>query len=195
MNLLSNCIVLLNAPKGAGKDTVGRCLKNLYGCELRAFKTALYHCAFPFSRCTSWVEFIKYCTDRDLKEKPSPLFYGRSPRQFLIHISEDIAKPFFGKDFFGKKSAESINVGDFERGVVFTDSGFVEECLPLVEEFGGRHIYVVQFTGQGSNNFEGDSRDFIHIRQAHTIKMSTPNEDIIPETFARLIAQEIIKYG
>lgn len=195
MNPLSNKIFLLNAPKGAGKDTIGRCLKNLYGCELRAFKTALYECAYPFSKCQTYKEFIHYCTDRELKEKPSRLFWGRSPRQFLIYVSEEITKPHFGKEFFGKKSAESISVGDFERGVVFTDSGFVEEVLPLIKEFGGRSVYVIQFSGQGSNNFEGDSREFIHVREAHTIKMRTRNEDIIPENFARLIMQEVIKYG
>lgn len=193
--VLSNKIVLLNAPKGAGKDTIGRCLKNLYGCELRAFKTALYECAFPLSKCKTWAEFIHLTNDRDAKDKPHRNFYGRTPRQFLIHVSEDIVKPNFGDKFFGVKSAESISIGDFERGVVFTDSGFVEEVLPLIKEFGGKNIYVVQFTGQGSNNFDGDSRDFIYIRDVHTIRMTMKNEDIIPETYAKLIAQEIIKYG
>ncbi|QDP60413.1 MAG: putative deoxynucleotide monophosphate kinase [Prokaryotic dsDNA virus sp.] len=195
MNPLSNKIILLNAPKGAGKDTIGRCLKNLYQCELRAFKTALYECAYPFSDCRSYEEFIHFCTDREYKESKMPQFRGMSPREFLIYISEEIAKPHFGKRFFGQKSAKSISLKDFERGVVFTDSGFVEEVLPLISEFGGKNIYIVQFSGQGSNDFSGDSRNFIKVREAHTIKMRTKNEDIIPENFARLITQEIIKYG
>lgn len=187
-------ILLLNAPKGAGKDTIGRCLKDITGCGVREFKNALYECAYPFSRCSSYTEFIKYCTDRKLKEQPSPLFRGRSPRDFIIHVSEDIAKPFFGEAFFGEKAAESISVGDFERGVVFTDSGFVEEVLPLIKKF-GYNIVIVQFTGQGSEDFKGDSRNFINVRGCPTIKMSQKNEDILPESFARLVLQEIEKYG
>lgn len=188
-------IVLLNAPKGAGKDTIGRCLKNITGCELRAFKTALYECSFPLSRCEKYSEFLEYCNNRDLKEKPSELFYGMSPRGFLIHVSEDVIKPNFGETFFGKKSAQSINVGDFERGVVFTDSGFVEEATPIADKFGRENVYIVQFVGQGSENFEGDSREFIEVSGTKLIKMVHKNEDIIPENFARLILQEINKYG
>jgi hypothetical protein len=118
-----------------------------------------------------------------------------SPRDFLIFVSEVMTKPNFGKDFFGKKAADSISIGDFERGVVFTDSGFIEETLPIINEFSGNNIYIIQFTGQGFNDFEGDSRNFIEPREAHTIKMRQKNEDIKPEVFTRLIMQEVIKYG
>jgi hypothetical protein len=195
MNPLSNKILLLNAPSGAGKDTIGKCLQELYGCELKAFKTALYQSAYPFTNCNNYGQFIHYCTDRTLKEKRSGYFRGMSPRDFLIFVSEVMTKPNFGKDFFGKKSADSISIGDFERGVVFTDSGFIEETLPIINEFSGNNIYIIQFTGQGFNDFEGDSRNFIELREAHTIKMRQKNEDIKPEVFTRLIMQEVIKYG
>jgi hypothetical protein len=195
MNPLSNKILLLNAPSGAGKDTIGKCLQDTYGCELKAFKTALYCSAYPFTNCNNYGQFIHYCTDRTLKEKRSGYFRGMSPRDFLIFVSEVMTKPNFGKDFFGKKSADSISIGDFERGVVFTDSGFIEETLPIINEFSGNNIYIIQFTGQGFNDFEGDSRNFIELREAHTIKMRQKNEDIKPEVFTRLIMQEVIKYG
>jgi hypothetical protein len=195
MNPLSNKILLLNAPSGAGKDTIGKCLQDTYGCELKAFKTALYCSAYPFANCNNYGQFIHYCTDRTLKEKRSGYFRGMSPRDFLIFVSEVMTKPNFGKDFFGKKSADSISIGDFERGVVFTDSGFIEETLPIINEFSGNNIYIIQFTGQGFNDFEGDSRNFIEPREAHTIKMRQKNEDIKPEVFTRLIMQEVIKYG
>lgn len=195
MSPLSNKIVLLNAPKGAGKDTVGECLRLMFGCSLRSFKTALYDCTYPFTDCKDMAEFIKHCTDRSLKEKPSPLFHGMSPREALIYVSEKMTKPHFGQEFFGRKSALSISSDDFDKGVVFTDSGFAEEVFPLMKEFGGKNIYVVQFSGQGSNNFAGDSREFIQVDGVHTIRMDVRNENIVPGEFAHLIIQEIAKYG
>lgn len=193
--VLSNTIVLLNAPKGAGKDTIGIELQNLYGCQLRAFKTKLYEIAYPFTKGLSYVEFLHYCTDRELKEKRSNHFWSKSPRDFLIFISERIVKPHFGKNFFGLSATESISAEDFNKGVVFTDSGFEEEALPLVKDFGGRNVFIVQFTGQGVKDFGNDSRGFINIREARTIRMSQPNEGISPEKYAMLIAQEVIRYG
>lgn len=190
--ITANKIIILNCPAGSGKDTIGRCFKSMYGCELRAFKTALYEATYPYTTCKNYAEFIKYCTDRDLKEIPNHKFDNISPRQMLIRVSENIIKPKYGKAYFGLKSAEDISPEDFEKGVVFTDGGFKEEVVPLIEKFGKRNVIVVQFCGQGKNDFEGDSREFFDLPGIRTIKMRQKNEDIIPETFARLIAQEIL---
>lgn len=195
MNPLSKKITLLNAPKGAGKDTIGAAMEKLYGCELRSFKTSLYECSYPFTNFTNYSEFVRYCTDRELKEKPTSFCRGMSPRDFLIYISEKIVKPHFGKQFFGRKAAMDISLRDLDRGVVFTDSGFVEEAAPIIKEFGGRNVFVIQFTGQNSEDFSGDSRDFIDVHNCHTIKMRQSNDFITPERYAMLITQEILKYG
>jgi hypothetical protein len=195
MNPLSNKIVLLNAPKGAGKDTIADAMKAAWGTNTMAFKTALYECAYPLSECEDFDQFYFCCNVRELKEAPSTLFYGKSPRDFLIYVSENIVKPNFGEEFFGTKSAHSINFAQFESGVVFADSGFPEEVAPLMKKFGGENIFVVQFTGQGANDFSGDSRNFIEVDGTHTIKMVQTNDGCSPRYFANLIVQEIIKYG
>lgn len=192
MIVTANKIIIFNCPAGSGKDTIGRCFKNMYGCELRAFKTALYEATYEYTTCKSYKEFLNYCSDRDLKEIPNSNFDGMSPRQMLINVSENIIKPKYGKSYFGLKAAEDISPEEFERGVVFTDGGFSEEVLPLIEKFGKRNVYIVQFKGQGKNDFKGDSRDFFEITGVKTIKMTAKNEDIIPETFARMVAQEIL---
>jgi len=192
-NLLRNRIVLLNAPKGAGKDTIGAALAQLTGCSLRSFKSSLYDCAYPFTDCPSYDLFITLCTGRESKERNSSYFHDMSPRAFLIHISENITKPFFGHGFFGEKSAKSITNTAFESGVVFTDSGFEEEVHPLVKEFGEGNLCVVQFVGQGSEDFSGDSRDFISVNGVMTIKMKEKNENMTPKEFAELILKEIKK--
>lgn len=193
--MLSNKIILLNAPKGAGKDTIGLALQNLYNCELRAFKTKLYEIAYSFTSGIGYSEFIYYCTDRESKEIRSSKFRGKSPRDFLIFISEQIVKPNFSKEFFGKAASETISGIDFQNGVVFTDSGFIEEALPLIKDFGGRNVFIIQFTGQNSNDFSGDSREFIETDKCHVIKMNQTNDNMSPKEYAMLIAQEILKYG
>lgn len=192
--ITANKIIIFNCPAGSGKDTIGRCFKNLFGCELRAFKTALYLATFPHTSCKNYAEFIKYCTDRELKEIPNFKFDGLSPRQMLIRVSENIIKPKYGKAYFGLKSAEEISPQSFSKGVVFTDGGFPEEVVPLIEKFGKHSIYVIQFCGQGKNDFEGDSRDFFNLPDVKTIRMTQENEEIIPESFARLVAKEIELY-
>ena len=194
MNVMRRKIILLNAPKGSGKDTIGSALSDLTGCVLKAFKTPLYDCAYPLSRCKSREEFDTLVIDRELKEKPVKVFYGMSPRNFLIYVSENIVKPNFGCDFFGRKAVDSISVGDFERGVVFTDSGFISEAKPLVNTFKDS-VYVVQFVGQGSESFDGDSRDFINVPGAKTIKLLHKNENITPVEFAKLLLMEVENYG
>jgi hypothetical protein len=195
MNPLSNKIVLLNAPKGAGKDTIAGALKATWWTNTKAFKTSLYQCAYPLSECEDFDQFYLYCNDRELKDTPSWMFYGKSPRDFLIYVSEVLVKPNFGEEFFGTKSARSIKSAEFEEGVVFADSGFPEEVAPLMKKFGGENIFVVQFTGQGANDFSGDSRNFIEVDGTNTIKMVQTNDGWSPRYFANLIVQEIIKYG
>ena len=192
-NSLRNRIVLLNAPKGAGKDTIGAALAELTGCSLRSFKSALYDCAYPFTDCPNYDTFISLCIGRESKERGSSYFHGMSPRDFLIYISESITKPHFGDQFFGEKSAKSITNTAFESGVVFTDSGFEEEVHPLVKEFGENNLCVVQFVGQGSEDFSGDSRDFISVKGVMTIRMKEKNENMTPKEFAKLILKEIQK--
>ena len=192
MSVMKNKILLLNSPSGGGKDTLGfEFAKNL-GCVTRAFKESLYEIAYPMTKCNGYGSFLHHCTDRELKETPSDLFRGYSPRGFLIHVSEDIIKPAFGQDFFGVKAAESISEEDFEKGVVFTDGGFIEEVYPLIEKFGGDNVYIIQFCGQGKNSFEGDSRNWIDTDDCHVIKMEERNEDIWPALYMKLILREVV---
>jgi hypothetical protein len=116
-----------------------------------------------------------------------------TPREFLIYVSEVMVKPHFGLTFFGEKSGTSISNVAFESGVVFTDSGFEEEVHPLVKEFGENNLCVVQFVGQGSEDFSGDSRDFISVKGVMTIRMKEKNENMKPKEFAKLILKEIQK--
>ena len=77
-----------------------------------------------------------------------------SPRQWLINVSENVVKPLAGKNYFGKALADSIT-SDL---VVVSDSGFMEEVMPLVER--GHDVYVLRIVRDGFT-FEGDSRRYL----------------------------------
>ena len=158
--------ILLNGPPECGKDTIGKLLQKELGCALTCFKFDLYQStAEHFLVNLDW--FIKMCNDRDFKDKVKFAELGdRTPREALIHVSEDICKPKFGNDHFGKLAASRItDLYDFDI-VVFTDSGFVDEVPPLTKV---ADVTIVQLHGRGS--FEGDSRDYVNTVGVGTLRL------------------------
>jgi len=80
-----------------------------------------------------------------------------SKREFLIHMSENVIKPSFGKDAFGKTFVNSLP----EEGIVFvSDSGFPEELQPVIDYVGAENVLVIRIQREGCS-FEGDSRDYL----------------------------------
>ena len=83
-------------------------------------------------------------------------------RQALIHVSENVCKPKYGRDYFGKLAANRIRAGrEIDslacKNIVFSDGGFVEEVLSLVDI---DDVVVVRLKGRGS--FLGDSRSYLN---------------------------------
>lgn len=153
---LAGKIVLLNAPPNTGKDLAATVLSDATGAKHCEFKKTLHNISMAITGLSE-EEYFKIYNDRELKEKPHPLFLGKTPRSMLIWISEVVCKPEFGKQYFGKPAASSC---DPTRGTVFSDSGFADEVFPLAERFGAVNIYIVRFS-RGDSSFEGDSREYL----------------------------------
>ena len=148
--------VLLNGPPGVGKDTLADMLVQAHGFDKFQMKTELnkavaYHYGMPLA------EFEAMANARDLKDIPSPLLDGKSPRQAQIHISEDIIKPKHGKDYFGRMAALSCNK-QHTTMAVFSDGGFKEEIEPLEQTFS--MVVIIRLHREGYT-FEGDSRSYL----------------------------------
>ena len=155
-NDLKGKIILLNSPPDSGKDLAANCIKELTGAKHCEFKSTLFGVAKGVTGL-SHEDFFTIYNDRDKKEQPQPEFFGLSPREMMIWISEDVCKPKFGKLFFGKAAANQI---DIEKGAVFSDSGFPDEVFPIADKYGAENIYVVRFNRHGSG-FGNDSRDYL----------------------------------
>ncbi len=187
MSETGNSIIFLNAPKGAGKDTIAAALECLFGTSKIAFKEPMFAIACAMTGM-SLSAFMKTYSDRNKKENPCEEFLGMSGRDLLISISEEFCKPKFGEDYFGRMALKKMNSSHFKRtGYVFSDSGFHSEIVPIAEMYGPQNCFIVQFVGQGSESFEGDSRDWVNAEDigVTTIKMNRKNEgDVTQYEFA-----------
>ncbi|UYL86242.1 hypothetical protein [Acinetobacter phage vB_AbaM_CP14] len=175
---LKQRVVLLNGPPNTGKDVSADMLKDLFGTGAhKAFKDVLYEeTANYFGVETGWIRSM--ATDRTTKESPTRRLFdkdlnwivrlaltllsfvrpvGFSPRQALIHVSENIIKPRFGKKYFGHKLLDAIKESGEEYTFV-SDSGFIEEIHPLVEA--GLEVIVLRLKRDGCT-YTGDSRRYL----------------------------------
>lgn len=168
-------VILFNGPKESGKDTVGEHLAELIpNSKIFMFKNTLYKWAATVSTL-SLDEIIYISSDRVLKELPnSSLPFNRTtrkhftPREWLIHVSENVIKPLAGNDYFGYECANEIEESGVEVALI-TDSGFDTELAALKD--GLTHfklvgtctcpdITLVRIHRPGYT-FKGDSRNYL----------------------------------
>lgn len=154
-------IIIFNGPAGCGKDEAVGYLNRQYNAYPFSFKSRLKKITLEIYGVSEPLWDSWYT--REGKELPREELDGKSCRQALIHVSEDIIKPNFGKDYFGKVEARRINsMFHAEEGsvVACSDGGFNEEVVPFVEMFGEENVHIVQIQRDGCS-FKGDSRNWI----------------------------------
>ncbi len=148
--------VIFNGPPGSGKDEACAFLKSNYGYKHLQMKDQLFvDTAEYYGVSLEW--FMNGYDDRTLKEYPRDELGGVSKRQALIHVSENIMKPKYGKDYYGRKAAEKM---DSVSSYCFSDGGFIEEILPVINTIGQENICIVQLYRSGCS-FSSDSRNYI----------------------------------
>ena len=152
-------VVILNGPPNCGKDTLADAMWHDYTgaqVERRAMKDGLIDLTADLLLVDrEWFRVV--CADRDWKEEPMDRLGGRSPRQALIYVSEEVVKPAFGSDYFGRYAANNLEQGALN---IFSDGGFVEEVIPLLNAVGLDNVLLVQLFRNGCS-FEGDSRSYL----------------------------------
>ena len=80
-----------------------------------------------------------------------------SSREALIHVSENIIKPKYGQDYYGRKFLEKVESSP-ERYSFASDGGFRFEILPLLDA--GYNVYIVHLERLGAT-FDNDSRKLL----------------------------------
>lgn len=158
-------IIILNGPPGCGKDTIAAYLTgHRYPAVKASFKQPMFDIAFSMLGVYRYDEFMDLYNDREQKEKPQVILGGKSPRQFMIWISEDVMKPVFGDHYFGRRMVEEIHEMCRDLTVVISDGGFTEEIKPLVKA--GHEVHICRLHRDGFT-FAGDSRDYIDLSGYH----------------------------
>lgn len=145
-------VVIFNAPPSCGKDEVSKHLKQKYGVHHGEFKEQLFKLTKLIYDVSDDDWDAMYTTK--LKEEPSDLLDGKSPRQALIFVSENVIKPNFDKMYFGRSAAKRLKGGV----TVFSDGGFVEELIPVVNE--ADETFVIRIHRPGCS-YAGDSRRYL----------------------------------
>lgn len=159
-------ILLINGPPRSGKDTAGDMVANLTGATVYKFATALKHGAHALfygmhgdlspTTCAHAMHAAAFEQDKD---KPLERFFGLTPREAYIALSEVFCKPLFGTAFFGTVLAAQI-AADAPALAVITDSGFVPEAEELCTQFGRENVAVLQLYRRGHHFSEASDEDF-----------------------------------
>lgn len=149
--------ILFNGPPMSGKDEGCEFLVTNYGFTHLSFKEELFKDTIElFDVSEKW--FMDDYHNRDVKERPENLLNGMSRREALIYTSEEIVKKKFGSDYYGLRTAEKINgVSSY----CFSDGGFVDEVLPVINTIGQENICIVQLFREGCS-FSFDSRSYLN---------------------------------
>lgn len=165
-------ILILNGPPNSGKDTLADYLVENHGYQKLSFKEELFNLLFKFYNIADQESFFEKLYTREAKETKVPLLHtGRgmlSPREALIHISEDVIKPVFGKGIFGEFLAKKILPN---TKYVVSDGGFLEEIIPVVLEVTPLGFNLCRLHREGCT-FKNDSRNFLYLKQSGLIGLN-----------------------
>lgn len=179
-------VILLNGPPRSGKDTIGAAMRAILDrgthAVVRKFAGALKDAAH---RLYSVGPGVGHDWFEAVKDESCSQFFGRTPREVYIAVSEKLMKPLHGDRIFGRLLVDEIKrtqVVEFDEDtdlvVVVTDSGFAPEAQELIDAFGIDNVSLVRITRKGAS-FDGDSRSYIHLPiRTVTIRNEGPIESV-----------------
>jgi hypothetical protein len=151
-------IILLNGAPSSGKDTAANYLVEKYpNIKTDKFARVLKertHALYGFSnRAHDYYETVKSLPNDD--------FYGLTPRQTYINVSETYFKVHHGGSIFGQILSFEIDNYDCDI-LVISDSGFEEEAQVLIDKYGEDNIILIKVQREGCT-FDKDSRNYIDL--------------------------------
>lgn len=174
-------ILIFNGPPGSGKDAAADFFIRK-GFVHVSFKEELFNETIKFFDVDAeW--FMTGYMDRSIKERSEGLLEGMSRREAMIFVSEEVIKPLHGKDYFGVIASSRIEDG---KDYCFSDGGFVEELLPVINNPSANQVILIQLTRNGCD-FSSDSRRYFdgHLVEQIILEKETPvsNIHVLPHRF------------
>jgi hypothetical protein len=134
-------IIGITGLAGAGKDTFAAILKNYFDNLKIPKETKIYHYADILKKiCIDLYNMNpKMVYDNNLKEVPSKLLDGKSPRQILQDIGTKLRE--YDKDIFVKHMNNVLTTKDTDTSFIIADVRFDNEAL-LIKEHNGIIIHI-----------------------------------------------------
>lgn len=167
-------VIFVNGPPRSGKDTAGDALEIILSASAvythKLSKELKERCHAAYYACQLNMDPLPHDEFEDCKDEPLDVFEGLTPRQAYIAFSENWLKPTHGAAKLGEWLAgemdDSILSEDspmqYDRYHIITDSGFSEECGPIIEKFGRENCILLRLHREG-HTFEGDSRGYLDL--------------------------------
>lgn len=192
---MTKSVIVFNGPPSSGKDTCANYVESNYGATHLRFKTHIYKLvSLMYNIDLEW--FIDIATDVDKKDVQI-IKDGKTARQLLIHVSENIIKPAFGDNYFGITVGDTIATTDNTLFVI-SDSGFPDELISMMlgGKLVGADITLVRLYREGCS-FEHDSRDYISDNIISTLGINCfditndGDVDAIENTIKHIVEQSI----
>lgn len=175
-------VILINGPPSSGKDTVGRMIEEKLGGGLSRISKFARQVK---ERTHAFYELVDLRTGKPerhnaydvRKDDPLPEFWGLSPRQAYIEMSERYTKAVHGKGIWGILLLHDLRTFDALHKTVWlpweenkqcrsthiiTDCGFLEEVEPLVGWYGAENLVLLRLFREGKT-FEKDSRGYLDV--------------------------------
>lgn len=188
-------VVLLNGPPGSGKDTAAKFIiedfANMNPVHYK-FSTPLKQAVHAFLDYDNIPEPLKRIflpnaeppdplfrrhdpIGKD-KDKPHQTFFGVTPRNAYIAMSEQFAKPLWGDAILGHILGRRIFTETSGSSlIVVSDSGFTEELKALTEYILTSRILVIQLHRPGCS-FDNDSRSYVEYEGVTTVTLRNEHE-------------------
>lgn len=164
-------MILFNGPRHSGKDTAAlHCVTRYDAYHFKMSQPLKDGVQAIFGLTDSQVRFLE-----SIKTQQSPALFGKSYVNMQISISEDLLKPMYGDDIFGRIAADKLAVNlasdQYRELYVCSDSGFASEAWPVIELFDPENVLLVKIERPGKT-FAGDSRSYIELNGIQTITLS-----------------------
>lgn len=156
-------IILLNGPPGSGKDEAAMLLWKRGYAIREKFAAPLFKIVKEIGQLSEKdVQTLTAIGAQELKDMKLDQLGGMSWRQAAIWMSEEVLKPKFGKSIFGKMAVDRLirMAKSMDTCVVFSDSGFEDEAMELINMFGANNCYLWRIHRPG-HTFKDDSRNYI----------------------------------
>ena len=171
-------VIALNGPILSGKDYVagklaGPLIEEGYSVHTAQFKSCLYEWVSRFYNIP--MDDLNGFFQRERKEMPCIEFNGLSPRQAIIHVSENVIKPMLGSDYIAEHTVRSI-LKQKADVVIVSDIGFQEEMDSLEGSFGPPKCLLIKIAttrdGIKLTYGDNDSRNYVTAYRSPTFHLS-----------------------